>query len=75
MFVFGVVLAAAAVLADSLDVNAMALARERLQQSLEEVVEAVAGSLLAGSLLVYFADQLARLAGLATRREGETACD
>jgi hypothetical protein len=62
MFVFGVLLAAIAVLADSLDASAMTPETERLEQSLEEVVEVTAGSLLAGSLLLYLAGRLERLA-------------
>jgi hypothetical protein len=64
MFAAGVVLAAIVVLADSLDVRAMTPATERLEQSLEEVLEALAGSLLAGSLLVHFSARLARLVEL-----------
>ena len=73
MFAAGVVLSAIVVLADSLDVRAMAPATERLEQSLEEVLEAVAGSLLAGSLLVHFAEKLARLVKLPKPRRALTA--
>ena len=62
MFVAGAFLAGLSVFADSLDVRTMAPSTERLEQSLEEVVETLAGSLLAGSLLLYFAGRLARLA-------------
>jgi hypothetical protein len=68
LFAAGVVLAALSVLADSFDVRAMAPATERLEQSLEEVVEALAGSLLAGALLLYFSGRLARLARVGGRR-------
>ena len=60
MFAAGVVLAAVVLVADSFNVQAMALATERLEQSLEEVLETVADSLLAGALLVHFAERLAR---------------
>ena len=66
MFAAGVVLAAIVVLADSLDVRAMTPATERLEQSLEEVLEAVAGSLLAGALLVHLSARLALLVELRT---------
>lgn len=61
MFAAGAVLAAVSVLADSLDVRAMSPATERLEQSLEEVVEALAGSLFIASLFLYLAGNLARL--------------
>ena len=64
MFVTGVCLAAAAVLADSLDVRSAAPGTERLAQSVEEVVEALAGSLLAGALLHYLSGRLVRLVAM-----------
>lgn len=70
MFAAGVALSAIVLVADSFDVQAMALATERLEQSLEEVLEAVAGSLLAGALLVYFAEKLARVVELSKPRRG-----
>lgn len=73
MFAAGVVLSAIVVLADSLDVRAMTPATERLEQSLEEVLEAVAGSLLAGSLLVHFSARLARLVKLPELDRAPTA--
>jgi len=70
MFAAGAFLAGVSVLADSLDMRTMALATERLEQSLEEVVETLAGSLLAGSLLLYFGGRLARLARIHDRPLG-----
>jgi hypothetical protein len=53
----------------------MAPATERLEQSLEEVVETLAGSLLAGSLLLYFSGRLARLATIRHDPRGPGAHD
>lgn len=50
LFVLGVVLASAAVAADSIDPSTWSVAAERLQQSLEEVVELWAGLALLGGV-------------------------
>jgi hypothetical protein len=61
-FALGVGLAAAAVLADSVDVRTMGSRTERLAQSAEEVVETLAASLFEVAIFLYLAQRLAWLA-------------
>ena len=58
-FAAGALLAAIAVSADTLDVERMSPAAERLEQTLEEVVEAVSASLLAAALFLVLYRRLA----------------
>lgn len=58
-FAAGALLAASAVSADTLDVERMSPATERLEQTLEEVVEAVSASLLAAALFLVLYGRLA----------------
>ncbi|MGH3094347.1 MAG: 2-hydroxyacid dehydrogenase [Gaiellaceae bacterium] len=58
-FVAGALLAAVAVSADTLDVERMSPTAERLEQTLEEVVEAVSASLLAAALFLVLYGRLA----------------
>jgi hypothetical protein len=60
-FVGGVALATLVVAADTVDVQSMSLRVERVEQTLEEVVEGVAGSLLAAGLFLMLAARLAPL--------------
>jgi hypothetical protein len=60
-FALGVGLAAAAVLADSVDVRTMGPRTERLAQTTEEVVETLAASLFGVALFLYLAQRLAWL--------------
>jgi hypothetical protein len=63
-FLGGVVLAALVVAADTLDVGSMSLRTERVEQTLEEVVEGVAGALFAAGLFLMVATRLAPLHGV-----------
>lgn len=62
LFFAGVLLAAVAVAADSFDVERVSQAALRFEQTLEEVVEGVAGSLLAAAFTVHAIDRVAGLA-------------
>lgn len=76
LLVAGVALTAAVVAADSRDVESMSTAFERLEQTLEEVAEGVAGALLAAGLMVHLAQHLVELAdreGAQRRRDGPAA--
>jgi len=55
-----VALAGIAVISDTFDVNRMTLAAERLQQSLEEVVEALACACFAASMAVALLPRLSQ---------------
>jgi len=68
-------LAGIAVISDTFDVNRMTLAAERLQQSLEEVVEALASACFAASMTVALLPRLSQpgpsnAAGTAQVRNG-----
>lgn len=69
-FAAGVALTLLVVAADTLDVKAMSVRTERLEQTIEEVVEALAAALFAGGLFLALA---ARLEPLAHVRQPEPA--
>jgi len=60
LFLAAVALAGIAVISDTFDVNRMTLAAERLQQSLEEVVEALACACFAASMAVALLPRLSQ---------------
>jgi hypothetical protein len=66
-FAAGALLAASAVSADTLDVERMSPAAERLEQTLEEVVEAVSASLLAAALFLVLYRRLAERSTVSAR--------
>jgi len=75
LFIVAVTLAGIAVISDTFDVNRMTLAAERLQQSLEEVVEALASACFAASMTVALLPRLSQpgpsnAAGTAQVRNG-----
>ena len=66
-FAAGVALTVLVVAADTVDVRSLSLRVERLEQTIEEVVEAVAASLLAAGLFLAVSARLTRLADRAAR--------